>query len=149
MKVATSITLPIIIKNGKFASNFNMLGKIFDHYEGFTIDVTFKKRTNKRSVEQNSYYWGVIIPIIQNCVVDQCGEVWSGQKVHELLLGKFNTEELINTSTGETVIKTRSTTENTTVQQEAYHEHCRRFCLEFFNTIIELPDKDLKLEFNK
>ena len=147
MKIASSITFPVQIKNGQFASNLNMLGKIFDHYEGFTVDVTFKKRTNKRSLNQNSYYHSVVVVIMQNCIVEQCGELWSHQKVHEFLLNKFNLEEIINTETGEILTRTRSTTENTTVQQENYHSKCREFCMEFFNTEIPLPDKDLKLEF--
>ena len=147
MKVASSITLPVHIKNFKFASNLNIIGKIFDHYEGFIIDVTFKKRSNKRSLNQNGYYWAVIIPIFQNCIEEQCGEIWALNRVHEFLLGKFNLEEIINTETGEVLTRTRSTTENTTVQQEDYHTKCREFCMDFFNTEIPLPDKDLKFEF--
>lgn len=147
MRIAKSITLPVQIKDRKFMSNKNTINDILDAYNGHTIDITFKKRTNKRSNEQNAYYWSVIIPIFQNCIREQCGEIWSLDRVHNFLLSRFNLEEIVNIDTGEILTRIRSTTENTTTQQEDYHTRSRNFCSEFFNTEIPLPDKELKIKF--
>ena len=147
MKVASKITLPVLIKGGKFASNLPTINDILKAYEGFTIDITFKKRYNKRSNQQNAYYWKVIVPIFRNCIREEWEEIWSLQETHEFLKANCNYIELINEDTGEVIRKTKSTTENSTVKQEEFHEKCRRLALDFFNTEIPLPEKQVKVEF--
>lgn len=148
MKVASSIKLPVQILNGKFASNLPMIKSIIEHYEGHTIDVIFKKRKNKRSNRQNKYYWAVIVPITQNCLKEEWGEIWSLAEVHEFLKANCNFEELVNEETGEVLRKTKSTTENDTKQQEDFHEKCRNLVSSFFNTEIPLPNEDIEIEFD-
>ena len=58
MKIASSITLPVQIKNGKFNSNLNTIRDIIKAYEGHTVDITFKKRSNKRR-DQNNYIFSI------------------------------------------------------------------------------------------
>lgn len=147
MKIATKVELPVKIKNGKFASNLNTIRDILLGYEGHTIDVIFKKRTNKRSNDQNAYYWKVIVVIFANCIKQEWGELWDKSEVHEFLKANCNYEELINEDTGQVVRKTKSTTENSTTEQEDFHTKCRALALDFFNVEIPLPDKELKIKF--
>lgn len=150
MKIAKSITLPVQIKDRKFMSNKNTINDILDAYNGHTIDITFKKRTNKRSNEQNSYYWAVILQIFRNCIREEWGEIWSLNRTHEFLKSNCNYEEIVNEETGEILRNVRSTTDNSTVQQEEFHERCRQLCSTFFNIKtkeIPLPNQDLKIEF--
>lgn len=143
MKVASKITIPVLIKGGKFASNFNRVGEILSAFEGFTIDVTFAKRKNKRSNKQNNYYWGVIVPIFQNCIKEEWGEIWNKDDIHnKLLKTNCNYNEIVNEESGEILRKIKSTTENDTKDQENFHERCRQLCKNFFNTEIPLPDPD-------
>lgn len=147
MKIPSKITLPVLIKGGKFKSNLNTIGDILAAYEGKTIDITFAKRKNKRTNKQNNYYWGVIVPIFQNCFREEWGEIWDKMDVHEFLKANCNYEELINEDTGEVLRKTKSTTENSTTDQEDFHEKCRQLCDSFFNTEIPLPNEDLKIDY--
>lgn len=147
MKVASTIKIPVKISNGKFASNLNTIGDILKHYEGCTIDITFKKRSNKRSNHQNSYYFGVIVTIMRNCIKEEWGEIWSLNETHEFLKANCNFEEKINEDTGEVLRKTKSTTENDTKNQEEFHEKCRQLAYNFFNTTIPLPNEDVELNF--
>lgn len=147
MKIASKITLPVQIKDRNFMSNINTINDILDAYNGHTIDITFKKRSNKRSNEQNSYHWAVIIPIFRNAIKDMWGEIWSMEETHEFLKSNCNYTEIINEDSGEIIRKVKSTTENTTVTQEEFHEKCRQLCSSFFNTEIPLPDKELKIKF--
>lgn len=147
MKIASQIKLPIKIENNEFASNLNMVADILEHYNGNTIDVIFKKRSNKRSNKQNGYYWGVINPIFQNNIKEMWGELWSKDDVHEFLKNNCNYKEYVNEETGEIIRKTKSTTENSTAEQEMFHEKCRRLSEEFFNVEIPLPDQELKIKF--
>ena len=147
MKVASQIKLTVKIAAGKFASNLPTIRDILNHYEGHTIDVIFKKRTNKRSNNQNSYYWAVIVPVFQNCIKEEWGEIWSINQTHEFLKTNCNYIEYVNEETGEIIRRTKSTTENNTVEQEDYHEKCRQLALNFFNTDIPLPNENLELKF--
>jgi len=146
-KIPKKIQVTVKIENGKFASNKPMIAKILSAYNGHTIDVIFKKRFNKRSNQQNAYYWAVVIPIMQNAIADMWGELYSKEQVHELLKSNCNYEEIGNENTGEVIRRIKSTTENNTINQENFHECCRRLAKDYFNVDIPLPNEDLKLEF--
>jgi len=147
MKVASKITLPVLIKNGKFASNKDRIIEIVKCYEGMTIDITFSKRINKRSVKQNKYYWKVIVGIFLNSIEDAWGEIWSKEDVHEFLKANCNYVEEVNEDTGEIIRKTRSTTKNNTSNQEQFHEKCRQLSYNFFNITIPLPNEGVDIDF--
>ena len=147
MKIANEIKLPVKILNGKFNSNLNIIKDILSHYEGHTIDLIFKKRKNKRSNNQNAYYWSVIVAIFQNSIKEMWGEIWDLKDVHEFLKSNCNYKEYLNENTGEIIRKTISTTENTTTEQELFHEKCRLLSTEFFNTEIPLPNEEIEIKF--
>jgi len=147
LKVPKTIKVQVQIKNNRFVSNLPLIRTILESYNNQTIDIEFKKRTNKRSINQNSYYWGVIIPIIQNCIKVEWGEVMGTESVHEFLKHNCNYRKVVNEDTGEVLKVVKSTTENSTVQQETFHDSCRALAKNFFNTVIPLPNQDLKIEF--
>jgi len=146
MKIANSITIPVKIQNGKFKSNTSMINDILNCYDGCTIDITFKKRTNKRSLSQNEYYWGVIIPIFIYGIKDIYGELWDNKKMHRFLKRHCNYREIVNIKTGEILQETKSTTENNTVEQEEFHKKCRTLAKEYFNTDIPLPNEQITIK---
>lgn len=147
MKIASKIELEVSVKDRKFTSNTNIINNILDAYNGHTIKIIFQKITNKRSNKQNRYYFGVIIPIFLNAIKEEWGEVWSIHELHEFLKSNCNYEEFVNEDTGEIIRKVKSTTDNSTTEQEEFHENCRRLCDSFFNTIIPMPNEDLTLKF--
>ena len=147
MKVAKVVTIPVKILNRRFASNTNIIQDILDAYEGHTIDITFKKRFNKRSLKQNNYYWGVIVPIVQGAIKDSWGEIWGINKTHEYLKENFNFKERVNQDTGEVTRIPRSTTENSTLEQIEYQDKIRGFCMDFFYIDIPPPEKEIELQF--
>lgn len=147
MKAPKTIKVTVKIKDNKFSSNLPMIRNILESYNNNTIDVIFKKRINKRSTNQNSYYWGVIVPIVQNCIRVEWGEIHSTDQVHEFLKHNCNYRDVVNEDTGEVLKVVKSTTENTTKDQEDFHSNCRNLASSFFNTVIPLPKEDLKIEF--
>jgi hypothetical protein len=57
----------IEIKNGK--ADLKTLRKALQFIRSLKdgwYDVKFTKHKNKRSIQQNKYYWGVVIPFVQN-----------------------------------------------------------------------------------
>jgi hypothetical protein len=134
------------VNNGNLKRNRVEITNAFKSFEGKTIKLTIEKVENKRSNNQNAYYWGVIIPIIKNCIKEHWGEIWSAEIAHEFCKMQFNFIEKINEETGEIIRIPKSTTENTTTTQEELHIEIRNFVLEWFNTVIPLPNENLTLE---
>jgi hypothetical protein len=108
--------------------------------------LTFEKPKKKRSNNQNNFYWGVLIPISKNAIKESWGEVWSKEQTHNFFKTRFNYTEKVNETTGEVVKIPKSTTENTTTQQEEYYLQIREFLQEWFNVTAPLPNEHLNLE---
>ena len=139
------VTVISQVVNGTLQRNRTTLIRAINSFEGKTVEITIRRATNKRSNNQNAYYWGVIIPIIQEALYDAWGEVRGKEFVHELLKANCGYKEIVNESSGEIVRVPKSTTENTTTEQEVYHDACRLFAKDMFNVEIPLPNEELIL----
>lgn len=135
-----------IITDAELKRNKGEIDNALKSFEGKTIKLTIEKFANKRSNNQNSYYWSVVISILKDAIYNEWGEVWSKEKTHEFCKMQFNYFEKINEETGEIVRVPKSTTENTTTTQEEYHLEIRKFAKEWFNVDIPLPNEHLNLE---
>lgn len=142
MKVSISTN----VVNGVVERNRKALTTAILQFNGKEIVITIEKRKKKRSNEQNKYYWGVIVILIKNAVREAWGENMTILQVHEMLKKELNYIEKVNENTGEIIKIAKSTTENSTVDMENYHEDCRKFALDWFNVEIPLPNEDLTLE---
>lgn len=136
------------IHNGKFKRNLNTVLDIVKQFNGMEVLLTFEKPKKKRTTPQNAYYWGLLIPLTQSAIKESWGEVWSKDKTHEFYKLHFNYLEKVNEQTGEVVKIPKSTTENTTTQQEDYHAQIRQFLKEWFNTDAPLPNENIEIIFN-
>ncbi|TWP23108.1 hypothetical protein ETU10_08410 [Apibacter muscae] len=144
MKKTTIITSVV---NGRIKRNRHLVTKIFQAYEGKNLKLTFESEGKKRSNPQNAYYWGVIVPLIQEGIFNEWGEYMSKEQVHEMLKYNCNYKEIVNENTGEIIRSVRSTSDNSTITQEDYHEKCRRLAFNYFNVEIPLPNEELTLKF--
>jgi len=140
-----SIEIITQVNNGNFKRNRNEILKAIKQFEGKTIMFKLSILSKKRSMEQNSYYWAVIIPITKNAINESWGEVWSTEKTHEFLKSKFLFYEKVNEETSEIIKVPKSTTENTTTDQENYYSEIREFLKEWFNVECPLPNKKLTI----
>ena len=115
-----------------------MRAEIARLFEGKDIEVRIQKRKKHRTNPQNAYYWGVVVPLIQEAIKD-LGDVWEAQKVHDLLRLKFLEVVKIDEETGEELLRTiRSTTELSTVEFIEYIDQCRQWAAEFL--WVNIPD---------
>ncbi len=133
-------------ENGKMVRNRGLFVQALEQFQNTDIVITIQKKRIKRSTNQNSYYWGIIIPLVRNGLHDATGEVFDASETHNFLKSQFCYKELINEDTGEIVKIPKSTTDNSTTEMEIYHEQIRNFAQEFLNIRIPLPHEDLKLE---
>ena len=134
------------IENGKIKRNRNLILKAFNSFNGKEVVITIKLKRKQRSNNQNAYYWGVIVPIYQQILSDEWGEVYSKEETHEFLKFNCNYIEKVNESTGEVIRASKSTQSNSTTDQEEFHLSCRNLAKDMFNTDIPEPNEEIKLE---
>lgn len=141
-----AITIISSVINGKLCRNINLIKDAIASFEGKEIELTIKRKRKTRSNSQNAYMWGVLVPLAQQGIKDTWGEVWSTDKTHEFLKAQLLFTEKVNEETGQIIKIPKSTTENTTTEQEEYHSACREFLKEWFNIDCPLPNEEIKLE---
>lgn len=128
--------------NNKFLINFGNsqhVDKLINHLQSLDNDVyevTIKKYKRKRSIEQNSYYWGCIV----NPLAEHFG--YLPDEMHEELKLKFNkktTESKLEP--GKTIVYGGSTTELNTAEMTHYLESIRIWANTEFGFEIPSPDE--------
>ena len=133
------------IQNGIFKRNRNIVLDAIKSFNGFDVVLTIAKAKKKRSNNQNAYYWGLLIPLTQNAIKTEWGEIWSKEKTHDFYKLHFNYIEKVNETTSEVIKIPKSTTDNTTTQQEEFHAQIREFLKDWFNVTAPLPNEGLEL----
>jgi hypothetical protein len=110
-------------------------GKRFDalkrHLEGQDVELTLQKRRKKRSLKQNSYYWPVVVGMIQ-----EAAGYLTDEEAHDALRMHF----LQKHEDGQ-LPTVRSTTELTTVEFEEYLSKCRQLGAEMYGIYIPEPNE--------
>jgi len=134
------------VQNGLLNRNRNLIMDAIKSFEGKEVLITFEKPKKKRTNSQNSYLWSVLYPITQEAIKNEWGEIWNIEKIHEFYKIQFNVIEKVNEDTGQIIKLPKSTTENTTTQQEEYHLQIREFLQEWFNITAPMPNEDLTLK---
>ena len=136
------------IKSGKLhIDKLKQVNEIISLSEDCQVKMTISKLYATRSNEQNGYYWGVIVNIWQDIMLESSQEYYNIDEMHNFLKNNFNSEDFVCENTGLILTKPKSTTKNSTVDQEIYHQKCRDSAYENFNVEIPLPLKQTEIEF--
>ena len=99
--------------------------------------ISIEKSRQSRSLSQNRYYWGVIVPMLAS----EFG--YYKDEMHDLLRRKFLSYTKENPYTGETEMFARSTTKLNTADMEIYLEAIRSWALSEFAVYLPLPNEFL------
>lgn len=79
----------IVGKDGKLPEGIRQtLANIIPSYAGKQITLTIAEKKEKRSLDQNSYYWVAIVPAVRAARLEM-GDPLSMESVHEDLLAQF------------------------------------------------------------
>lgn len=142
-----SIEIDTRISEGQFRINKDLIRNAIKQFEGKEIKIVFKRKYKKRSNNENAFYWGVWIPILQRAILDTWGEIRDANDVHEIIKLNCNYEEKINEDTGSFIRVPKSSTELNTYEWEfEFKQKIRQFALEFFNVTLPEPNEQLKIE---
>lgn len=133
------------VKNGTLTRNTNLIKDAIQTFEGKQIVIKIEKAKKKRSTQQNRFYYGVIIPIVQNCL-KEAGHLMTNESTHDLIKLKFLKEALfVNEETGEVIERIKSTTELSTSQFMDLLAEINNFTFEYFGVSLPSPNEDLTL----
>ncbi len=98
--------------------------------EGKEVEITIGPRRKRRSLNQNSYMWGIVYALM----AEAAG--YTAEEMHDALKIKFLTVH------GDTALPTvRSTAKLTTAEMEEYLENCRRLAAETYGLYVPLPNE--------
>lgn len=100
---------------------------------GTMLELEVNRMRWLRSVEQNKYYWAIIVQMLS----DYLGN--TPQEMHDILKYLHNPKEMTLPS-GEIVREGESTTKLDTKEAEAYFERIRIWAQQDLNFIIPLPN---------
>jgi hypothetical protein len=117
-------------------------------FEGKEIEGTLRRKRNKRSLLQNSYYHGCVVPAVR-FALNEAGFKMSVLQVHELLKFKFLKDEVINETTGEIITTIGSTTGLTKSAFMDYIAEIQQWAAEYLNCVIPDPNEQTDLKFTK
>jgi hypothetical protein len=135
------------IENGKVVRNKQMILNAFNEFEGSEVLIIISKAKKHRSNNQNAFYWGLVIPIVQQGLKDATGEYRSAEMIHyNILLKMFAPEnEIVNTETGECITEKITSSQMTTTQFCEYVMEIQKWGAEFLGIDIPNPNENLTL----
>ena len=138
------------VVDGNLKRNREQIKQVIASFEGKEIIISIDKAKKTRSSNQNSYYWGVCIPLIQSGLKDATGEFRSSENIHyNILLPLFSPSlEIINIDTGQILSERMSSSEMTTVQFMEYVMEIQKWASEFLNINIPDPNEEIILDFS-
>lgn len=102
---------------------------------GEEIELTLRK-SGRRSNEQNKYYWGAIIPIVQRRL-SEMGIRLTNERVHDMLKYKFLKVDYVSDD-GEVFEGMRSTTDLGVGEFVQYIEDIKQWAAEYLS--IDIPN---------
>lgn len=134
------------VKNGSLTRNRHLIKDAIATFENKQVIIKIDKFKKKRITQQNRFYYGVIIPIVQNCL-KEAGHIMTNESTHDLIKLKFLKETLfVNETTGEVIERIKSTTELTTSQFMDLLAEINNFTFEYFGVSLPSPNDDLTLK---
>lgn len=117
-------------------------------FEGKHIVLTLDKKKRSRTNPQNSYYWAVIVPMIQQGFKD-LGERLDIKTVHEFLLSQFSIKEVVNNETGEIFTMTKRSKDMTTSEFMDHIAQCQQFAAEKLSVVIPDPNSQVQIDYSQ
>lgn len=134
------------VKNNKLQNLLNY-GKIKSEllkYEGGYVEITISPVKKERSLSQNSYYWGVVLPMIteeisgkEQGMIDEM----IVRQIHEEMKIRFLSYEVESKIDKSKLTFTKTTKELSTSEFENYLEQVRRFARNELGINIPLPNE--------
>lgn len=105
------------------------------------------KSIRKRSLQQNAYYWGVVVPLVRKGLFDNgFDEVKKNEDAHEVLKAVFLKKDVVSKQTGEIITTVgRSTTELDVPEMGDFIERVCRWSADYLGVVIPSPNDEFAM----
>ncbi len=124
------------VKKGKFCPYDSTAFRLsFAKLEGKEVEVVVRKKKKHRSNPQNKYYWGIVIDIVSGATG------FTPQEAHDAMRYKFLAEISDMPNNNGRLVKSKSTSELTTVEFLDYIAQIQRWASEFLDCYIPDPNE--------
>ena len=133
----------IVKDTGLHIYNRKAFDKELESLVGKKVEICVQKKRKSRSVFQNAYYWGVVVPLVCDGLKD-AGWLFGKQETHDLLKAKFLQIEKVNEASGEIIKSIGTTTSITTSEMMDYIASIQQWAAEFLG--VEIPDPNQQIE---
>lgn len=111
-------------------------------FAGKQVVLTLEKKSKKRSVLQNRYYYGVCVQMVWQRLIDLGHEV-SREDTHEILKSLFNKREIVDENTGEIISFPQSTTALSTTGFMEFIANIQKWAAEKLDLYIPDPEEEI------
>jgi len=108
------------------------------------VVVTVEKIYNKRTINQNAYYWGVVLELYWHGL-QELGWKITKAETHEYLIQRFGKKSITNEQTGEIMDVPLRTSEMRTVEMMEYFTQIYQSASEDLGFEIPEPNEQIKL----
>ena len=134
------VELIVNISNKRIV-NMSDLKSAFNNLKDGRHLITIKD-FRKRSIPQNSYYWGVVVPMVRRGLYDAGYDaVRTNDEAHAVLKHVFLRKEIVSKETGDMIEMSGSTTALTRPEFNDFLESVCRWASEYLGTIIPDPNE--------
>lgn len=116
------------------------IAAVIRQFDGKRVVVTVKEQKRRRSLNQNAFYWGVVVQMVTQMFRD-AGNYVDPEDVHDFLklrVGKLT--QVFVSPDGKVIKSIGSTTKLSTQEFEVYLERIRAWAAEF-GLVIPLPNE--------
>lgn len=105
---------------------------------GKEIKITTETISDKRSNQQNRYYWSVVVAMVKSAI-NEYGNQYSTEDTHEFLKAQFNSEQ-VEIGNGLYIDMPQETKNLGTKEFMEYILKIQQFSVEVFGLVIPDPD---------
>lgn len=132
-------TRAFVSESGQLMLPRPVIDGVAARFSGRDVFVTIEDAAERRTPNQNGYYWAAIVEPITEAFND-LGERFDTDTIHEILKYKFLRVIISDQNTGEVLVEyVRSTASLKVYEMSFYIEDCIRYAAETLELVIEPP----------
>ena len=134
------------VKEGKLQQNVRkLIADLLPSFNDKRVRVTIERLTSKRSLQENRYYFGCVVPEEAQCFKEMWGEIYNKERVHLFNHNMFFYDEMLNEKTGEIIKIPRSSASYKVSEFELKMEEIRQYFELNFDWKISLPNEQKQM----
>lgn len=135
----------IVKETGLHINNRMRFDQEVKNFLGKEVTITVERKRKKRSLSQNAYLHGVVIPMCKDGL-NEVGYRFTLEQTKTKLKEMFAQAEMVNETTGEYLSYIKDTSDMSTSEMMDFVAEIQQWATEFLGVYIPDPNEQLTLE---